>query len=72
MPSYDLYCSVCDKEFKASASIAEKSENRIACPDCGTHDLKTVFKSAPAYIKGAKPQACPNSGGCGKACPHAG
>jgi len=71
MPFYDLFCSDCDKEFNISATIAEKTERRIPCPECGSMKLETVYKAAPAYIKGggATP-ACPNSRACGSACPH--
>lgn len=76
MPFYDLYCTNCDKEYNISASMKDKSENKIACPDCGSVDLTTVFRSPPAFIKGggAKPApltGCPNrSSGCGSGCPH--
>jgi putative FmdB family regulatory protein len=71
MPFYDLFCMSCDKEFKISASMSDKDEGRIACPDCGSHDLKTLFKSAPAYIKSKKSE-CPNRHtGC-MGCSHAG
>ena len=72
MPYYDLYCTSCDKEFKLSATMADMSEKRIVCPDCGSQNLKTIFKTAPAYIKGSKPE-CPNkSSSCAMGCPHAG
>jgi len=67
MPFYDLYCSACDKEFNIRASMAEKTERRIPCPECGSTDMKTVYNSAPAYIKsgGDSMPACPNSSSCG-------
>jgi len=72
MPFYDLHCPKCDKEYNISASVKEKSEKRIQCPNCGSFDLKTVFKSAPAYIKGTKAPECPNRHICGAGCGHAG
>jgi len=69
MPHYNLYCKDCDKEYNIRASMSEKAEKLIPCPDCGSCDLETVFKSAPAYIKGSPP--CGSSAGCG-GCPHAG
>ena len=72
MPFYDLRCPVCDKEFNIRASVAEKSEKRIPCPECGSFDLKTVYKSAPAYIKNTKSAECPNRHICGDGCCHAG
>ena len=71
MPFYDLRCPKCDKEFNISATMAEKSEKRIPCPECGSFDLKTVYKAAPAYIKGRKALECPNRHVCGAGCRHA-
>ena len=70
MPYYDLYCPICDKEFNASATITEKTEKRIPCPDCGSFELKTVFKSAPAVIKGKNKNECPNRHVYGSGCSH--
>ena len=72
MPFYDLRCKSCAHEFNVRATMAEKSEGRIPCPDCGSKDMATVYKSAPYYVKGgAEPVAlCPNSKACGVACPH--
>ena len=65
MPFYDLHCPKCDKEFNILASMAEKSEKRIPCPECGSFDLKSVYKGAPAYIKDKKKMPeCPNRDIC--------
>ena len=72
MPNYDLRCPKCEKEYKISASIKEKTEKLIHCPDCGSFALETVFKSAPAYIKGLKTPECPNRSICGGGCHRAG
>ena len=48
MPFYDLRCPKCDKEYNISASMTEKSEKKIPCPDCGSFDLETVFKASHA------------------------
>jgi len=72
MPYYDLYCPACDKEINVSATMSDKKANKIGCPECGSKDLKTVFKTPPAYIKNAKLNECPNSHVCGAACRHAG
>ena len=71
MPNYDLRCPDCNIEFKIYASMADKSEKRIPCPECGSFELETVFKAPPAYVKGGKAE-CPNSRGaaCG-GCPMA-
>ena len=70
MPFYDLRCSECEKEFNISAKISEKTEKRIPCPECGSFEMKTVYKSAPAYIKSTKTQECPNRHICGAGCHH--
>jgi putative FmdB family regulatory protein len=78
MPYYDLRCKNCETEHNIRAAIADKTENRIPCPECGSYHMETLFKNPPAFIKGGKgkatppPALCPNSGGCGMACPHAG
>ena len=72
MPKYDLYCHNCDQEYNIWASITEKSEKRIPCPDCGSFELETIFKTPPAYVKGAAAASCPQRASCGSSCPHAG
>jgi len=72
MPKYNLYCKDCDKEHSVWASMADKTDGRIPCPDCGKMDLETVFKAPPAYVKGNAAAQCPNRSGCGSSCPHAG
>jgi len=52
--------------------MREKSEKTIVCPDCGSTELETIFKAPPAVVKGAVPDFCPNSAGCGHACRHVG
>jgi len=67
MPYYDLFCANCNKEFEIKATMEEKTGLRIPCPECGSTDLKTVYNSAPAYLKNVKEpaQACPHSRTCG-------
>ncbi|MCL2399506.1 MAG: zinc ribbon domain-containing protein [Defluviitaleaceae bacterium] len=73
MPFYDLRCTECKSEHNISASMKEKSEKKISCPDCGSHELETIFRTPPAVVKGMPDFACSNRGsGCGSSCPHAG
>ena len=67
MPFYDLKCNNCEEESNIKATIAEKTENRILCPECGSTDMATLYKSAPAYIKnnGENMQTCPSRSSCG-------
>ena len=69
MPKYDMYCAACDREYNIRATMTEKAEKRIPCPDCGSYELETRFKAPPAYVKGAA--SCPQVGRCGASCPHA-
>ena len=68
MPYYDLRCPDCDREYNISATISEKTDRLIPCPDCGSFELETVYKSSPAYIKSRQPARCPNSHICGSGC----
>lgn len=70
MPFYDLRCVSCDKEFNIKASVTERMEQGIPCPQCGGYDLIPVFKAAHFTVKEAAPQ-CPNSHVCGAGCRHA-
>ena len=72
MPFYDLRCPACGKEFNARASMTERAEKKIPCPECGGVELEAVFTGAPAYIKSRKNEGCPNSHVCGAGCRHAG
>jgi putative FmdB family regulatory protein len=76
MPYYDLLCKTCETEHNIRATIAEKTEKRIPCPDCGSLDMETLFKTPPAVIKGrgAGKNATPclqRNDSC-VSCPHAG
>ena len=72
MPFYDLRCTACEREYNISASMAEKSEKQIPCPDCGSFELETVFKAPPAFVKNKPAPGCPNRNTCGASCGHAG
>lgn len=72
MPYYDLRCPSCDKEYNILASVSQKTEKRVPCPDCGSCELVTVYKAAPAYIKSSKEPRCPNRKICGESCPRIG
>ena len=66
MPFYDLRCLDCEKESNIKATMAEKTERRIPCPECGSTNMETLYKSAPAYIKSSTDTpSCPGSSSCG-------
>jgi len=66
MPFYDLKCKNCETESNIRATMAEKTENRIPCPKCGSTNMETLYKSAPAYIKnpGDTAPSCPSATTC--------
>ena len=72
MPFYDLYCTACDKKYNIKASMSDKTERLIPCPDCGSFELETVYSSAPAYIKSRGTPECSQRGSACGGCPHAG
>jgi len=71
MPNYDLRCLECHTEHNVRASMKEKAEKQIVCPDCGSFELETIFKAAPAFVKSTSASPCPQRKTCGAACPHA-
>lgn len=73
MPFYELRCKSCGREFEQRASIAERTEKKIPCPDCGGVEMDPVFHSGPAvHIKSHDGEACPHAAacGCGGCCHH--
>ena len=73
MPFYDLQCNNCNTESNIMALMADKEARLIPCPECGSTDMDTVYKSAPAYIKSKnnKTPACPHRNICGSSgCRH--
>jgi len=75
MPFYDLRCTDCNTESNIKATMAEKTERLIPCPQCNSTNMETVYKSAPAYIKssGDNVSSCPSSSMCGnRGCRFAG
>jgi len=65
MPTYDLLCTKCENDFSIRASMADKSDNKIKCPECGSNELNTVFKAAPGVLKNLGARDCPNVRSCG-------
>jgi putative FmdB family regulatory protein len=46
MPTYELFCPKCQKEFTVTMTIRERGEKPPACPSCGTSELEPRFGSA--------------------------
>ena len=73
MPFYDLLCNNCGEENNIMALMADKEARLIPCPECGSRDMDTNYKSAPAVIKSqnSAPSACPRKNICGNSgCRH--
>jgi len=66
MPFYDLKCSKCEKQFNIKASISEREQKLIRCPECGSNELEAVFTNVNIILNRTKdaPQ-CPNFESCG-------
>ncbi|HAL74110.1 MAG TPA: FmdB family transcriptional regulator [Clostridiales bacterium] len=73
MPYYDLRCKACNKEFNIKASIQERSDRLISCPDCKSPDLETVYKKVNIVTRLNKdcdvcPSSMPSSHRCSGGC----
>jgi len=70
MPFYDLHCTGCNKDLNVRATVAEKTEKRIVCPECGSNQMETIFSPVNFHVKKDALAACPNSHICGSGCRH--
>lgn len=64
MPYYDLRCKECGRMFSIKASISQRSEKEIPCPECGGTELDAVYSASPNVLirKNAEPAPqCPNA-----------
>ena len=68
MPYYDLKCDKCGNEFNKKASMAEKENKKILCPECGSNDLNSIFKNINIVKSTKSAPACPTGGCCGGSC----
>ena len=68
MPFYDLHCVACDKDFNISATIAEKANKKICCPECGSNKMETIYRPVSVHVKKKEAAACPHSQMCGGCC----
>lgn len=72
MPYYDLSCKQCGTEFNQKATVKERDNKEIKCPQCGHAELEAVFKSVNFVIKSKCGDAnvCPQAHRCGGGCSH--
>jgi len=68
MPYYDLRCSSCNAEFNIKASIKERENNEIKCPNCGNTTLEAVFKTVNFISSKSNDTPSCTSGCCGGSC----
>ena len=75
MPYYELRCTNCQTGFNVKATIRERSEKEIRCPNCASQELETVYRKVNILRhKDSECEACSMSnaasGGCsGGSCP---
>ncbi|NLU52969.1 MAG: zinc ribbon domain-containing protein [Clostridiaceae bacterium] len=72
MPYYDLRCSKCGNTFNAKATISQRENRQIPCPQCGSFELEAVFASVNYTVKssGCDVSSCPQSHRCHAGCCH--
>jgi putative FmdB family regulatory protein len=63
MPIYEYCCEQCDKRFEALIRRDEKA----ACPDCGTEEVRRLLSACGFVSKGAGGETVSSSAGsaCG-------
>jgi putative FmdB family regulatory protein len=71
MPFYDLKCTKCGEEFNIMASMSQREQKLIKCPNCGNNELDPIFTNVN-IIQPRKSESatCPNFEKCGGSCPH--
>jgi len=74
MPFYDFKCKKCGSKFNVMATMAEKENKLIPCPNCGDRDLERIYDTMNLSVGSAKVREqpsgcayCAHAGGC----PHA-
>jgi len=66
MPFYDFKCSSCNAEFEIMAKMSQKEDKSIRCPECGSVDLSTVYKTFNIIqSKSNDAPSCPHLSRCG-------
>jgi putative FmdB family regulatory protein len=69
MPFYDLKCKECGKEFNIRASMKEREEKLILCPNCSNNTHEAVFTKVNIISsRKSSGSECPNIKSCGGCC----
>jgi len=67
MPFYDLKCTKCNHTFTKRASMSQRENKDIECPECKCNELEAVFKNVNV-VHSRKDSVCPNIDKCGGCC----
>lgn len=43
MPTYEFKCQACENQFSTTATVRELEDGRIACPACGSFDVRQIM-----------------------------
>lgn len=72
MPYYDLMCTKCGNTFNVKATIAQRENGDITCPQCNSNELEAVFSTVNYSVKsnGCDMPSCPQRHICHSGCCH--
>ncbi|MGI6326933.1 MAG: FmdB family zinc ribbon protein [Saccharofermentanales bacterium] len=63
MPYYDLSCKNCLHQFNVKATIQERSDRLIRCPECQSTELEAIYRTVNFVRRLNKDcDVCPRSG----------
>lgn len=73
MPLYEFRCAKCDHQFE-HLTRTQQVPTDLACPQCGSKEVKRLLSSffahtAPAKSKAAVPEHCRECPSAGPSCP---
>ena len=69
MPYYELRCANCQTEFSVKASIRERTEKSIRCPNCASQELETIYRKVNILRhKDSECEACSLSDSASSCC----
>lgn len=69
MPYYELRCTNCQTEFNVKASIQERTEKSIRCPNCASQELEAIYRKVNILRhKDSECEACSLSDSTGSCC----
>ena len=51
MMTYEYRCQECGEEFSRSEHVSEHTSTPPACPECGSEDVRQLFRSVTVKTK---------------------